>query len=311
MRNDPTADLIPVLEIGGTHLASALVRRGTWCIIPGSTTRHSFDASGSAAALIDAMVETMNAVPPGHGQDWVVAIPGPFDYAAGIGQYEHVGKFDSLRGVNVAEQLSRRLGSARVSLRFLNDADAFGVGEYAVGAARATRRVACITLGTGVGSAFLDNGEPVNSGDSVPPHGSVHLLEYRGYPLEETVSRRAIRASYAATTGQSVDEVPDVRELADLSRAGNTAAADVLSSAFAHLGAALAPAMNRFQATTLVVGGSMAKSWDIVEPALRAGLSREGPALAALSIRRAERAEESALIGAAFWCDRQERAARI
>lgn len=303
MRDDAD-ELWPVLEIGGTHLTTALIDTRHWVVAPGSVSHRSFDATRSTDALISAMVEATAAVPDGHRRDWVVAIPGPFDYREGIGRFEHVGKFDSLRDVNVGTLLMARILPSPTSIRFLNDADAFGVGEFAIGAARGHRRTVCVTLGTGVGSAFLDEGEPVNSGPLVPPDGSVHLLEYDGRPLEETVSRRAIRAAYAAAAGLAPESVPDVHEIADRSRSGDADAKRVLHDAFASLGFALAPALHRFAATMLVVGGSMSRSWDIVEPALRQGLNGF-PSLGELSVRKAERPDEAALVGAVFWARRQ------
>lgn len=322
----------PVLEIGGTHVTAALVLGGThvqdeerreqqrpvrrdpghpWAVVPGSVVRRQLDAHGSADGLLDALAEAANDLGSGHNGTWGVAVPGPFDYRSGVALYENVGKFDHLRGVDVRAGLMERLHPAPQQIAFLNDADAFGIGEFAIGAAGGRRRAVCITLGTGVGSTFLAEDVPVKSGPEVPPDGSCYLLEYRGRPLEDTVSRRAIRRAYAAavahpgtapeTAARRSSEVPDVQEIAGLSRAGDALATRVLQGAFAAVGAAAGPYLQRFGAEILIVGGSMAGSWDIVEPAIRSGLGAAAPALAALPIHRAERPEEAGLIGAAYW----------
>ena len=54
-------------------------------------------------------------------------------------------------------------------IRFLNDAEAFLLGESVAGAARGHAPRVGITLGTGLGSAFLADGEIVRSGPDVPP----------------------------------------------------------------------------------------------------------------------------------------------
>jgi hypothetical protein len=56
-------------------------------------------------------------------------------------------------------------------------------------------------------------------------------------------------------------------------------------------------ALARFEASVLVVGGSMAGSWDLVRPPLLGALLRAEPALAGLAVRRAAHPEDSALIG--------------
>ena len=65
------------------------------------------------------------------------------------------------------------------------------------------------------------------------------------------------------------------------------------------MGLALAPWLTRFEALLLVVGGSMAGSWDLVRPPLLGAIRRAEPALAGLAVRRAAHPEDSALIGAA------------
>ena len=295
---------IPVLEIGGTHVTAIRVSSAPWALVPGSLTRISLNANDPADQLLDDIAAAADALGNGHRSDWAVAIPGPFDYAQGIGLFSDVGKFDTLRGVDLRHGLTTRITPRPSRVRFLNDADAFGVGEYAVGAARGHDRAVCITLGTGVGSAFLDRGEPVNAGPMVPPDGSIHLLLHAGRPLEETVSRRAIRAAYARAAGVA-EEAPDVRTIAARARGGERLAQRVLHRAFAGLGAALAPVLERFQASILVLGGSMAGSWDIVAPAIGDGLSSVQPSLDLSAIRRAERADDAALLGAAYWAAHQ------
>src|SRR4029078_2642228 len=121
-----------------------------------------------------------------------VAIPGPFDYAKGVGRYEGVAKFESLTGLDLGAALRAALPGRAERIAFVNDADAFVLGEWTWGAAAGHRRVAGITLGTGVGSGVVDEGRVVVDVPLVPPDGSVHLLSIDGLPLEESVSRRAM-----------------------------------------------------------------------------------------------------------------------
>ena len=89
--------------------------------------------------------------------------------------------------------------------------------------------------------------------------------------------------------------------IAERSRQGDDHARSVLHHAFAGLGAALAPLVQRFEASVVVIGGSIASSWDIVEPEVRLGLSRVASDLDHLDIRPAECSSDAALLGAAFW----------
>ncbi len=87
-------------------------------------------------------------------------MPGPFDYPTGVGRFAGVGKFESLAGVDVGAGLRERLTGRAERLCFLNDADAFAIGEYRAGAARGHQRVVCLTLGTGWGRRSCPRAAP-------------------------------------------------------------------------------------------------------------------------------------------------------
>ena len=154
-----------------------------------------------------------------------MAIPGPFDYERGIGLFADVGKFESLYGVDVRDALLAGLPGPPGSIVFLNDADAFLWGEWLFGAAAGHERCVGITLGTGIGSAFIADGELRHDGPGVPPEGRVDLLQIGGLPLEEVVSARAIERLYQERTGVVPDGTAFVARQA---RNGDKTAASVL-----------------------------------------------------------------------------------
>lgn len=297
---------LPVLEIGGTHVTAALVDLGAGDVVSGSAHREPLDSSGSAGRIVDAILRCGTRVPAGSGLPWGVAVPGPFDYEGGVALFTGVGKFEALYGTDLRAALTDGLPQRPAGMRFLNDADAFLLGEWRSGAAAGHHRCAGLTLGTGIGSAFLADGVPRGSGTGVPPEGRVDLLRVDGRPLEDVVSRRAIRAAYRAGTatvdyGSDGDAVPDVAEIAARARRGDPVARSVLRTAFGTLGGVLAPWLAAFRATALVVGGSMTGSWDLIGPALREGLARAGNGQGAVpGVRVAARPDRAALLGAAW-----------
>ncbi|MFC8125839.1 ROK family protein [Streptomyces sp. NPDC057302] len=252
-----------VLEIGGTHVTAALVdplrtrvRR---------RVRRPLDARGDAEHVLGAIVRCAGELQVPAGQVWAVAVPGPFDHEKGIARFEGVGKFDDLYGIDVRAVLLDGVWPRPADVVFLNDAHAFSLGEWRAGASAGHRRCVGITLGTGVGSAFLADGVACRDGPGVPPEGRVDLLRRCGAPLEHSVSRRAILARYG-------DRDADVRDIAVRAREGERWAGQVLAEALAALGTVLAPCVRDFGASAVVVGGAMALSWDLVGPALRVGL---------------------------------------
>ncbi len=137
------------------------------------------------------------------------AVPGPFDYSGGISLVEH--KLRSIHGVDLGAALAAGLDLPRDAISFVNDADAFLLGESWIGAAAGHRRAVGVTVGTGLGSAFLADGRIVSEGATVPPGGEIHLLEHRARPVEETISRGALISRYG-------DASLDVEDLAALAR---------------------------------------------------------------------------------------------
>ena len=274
-----------MLEVGGTHVTAALVDPNDWTVR--QSTRYSLDAAAPTDALIDRFWRAGNALRAPADAVWGVAMPDPFDYERGIGEFEGVGKFASLRGIDVGDALDRRLHGR---MAFLNDADAFLLGEWTAGAARGIGRCAGITLGTGIGSAWLVDGEIVDPG--IPPGGRLHRMTIGGRPLEDVVSRRAIRRAYLAAGG---DEQADVRDIADEARGGAAAARHVLAEAMTALGGVVAGCVAGFRADVLVIGGAMSASWDLFERPFRAGAEGDGLP----EVRLAADPENAPLIGAA------------
>lgn len=295
----------PVLEIGGTHVTAALADLDHGTVVAGSVRRDRLEAAGTADQITTEILKCGSSLPVQPGARWGVAIPGPFDYSRGIALFTGVGKFDSLYGMDMRSTLSGGLPAQPGSVAFLNDADAFLLGEWLFGAAAGHDRCIGITLGTGIGSAFLADGTLRTHGSDVPPQARIDLLEIAGRPLEDFVSRRAIRSAYASRTNVTHHSgrpaTPDVAEIAARARAGDHIARSVLTAAFETLGTVLAPWLAAFRATVLVVGGSMTGSWDLLEPALRAGLTRpqEGTP-ARVDVRTAAQPDHAALLGAAW-----------
>jgi glucokinase len=292
--------LRPALDIGGTHVSAALVDLATDPVVVDARSDTSLDANAQADVILDRIAGCASTIDQTTEVVWGVAIPGPFDYAAGIARFHGVAKFESLDGVDLRAALMERIHPTPADLHFLKDADAFGLGEWRAGAASGHERAVAITLGTGVGSAFLAAGSVIDDDPSVPPEGRLDLLAIDGRPLEDTVSRRAILARYATLT-EGVRTGLDVRDLAERARAGDFVARRVFDDAMGALGKAICPWLSAFRATALVVGGAIAGSWDIIAKPLGESLANADPALSRrLEILPSRRPFDTALIGAAL-----------
>ncbi|TCC41874.1 ROK family protein [Kribbella speibonae] len=269
---------VAVLEIGGSHVTAAVVAPGTWDVT--EVDRAKLESQKAAGVVVEQLAETARKLPLANGL--AVALPGPFDFATGVAWYRGQGKFDQLYGFNLGEALSSELGIDR--LLFMNDAEAFAVGEWTAGEVRGVERCVGVTIGTGIGTAFLADGRVVREGSTVPPGGELYKTTYGGKPLEDSISARAILRRYAESAGA---EAPGVKEIADQARAGDTTALAVLQAAFTDLADALKPWLDRFGVTHTVLGGSISGAFDLIESVL------DFPASAT------QDTEHSALVGAA------------
>ena len=278
-----------VLEIGGTH-ASACRVDVSGGKISSPVERVDFEADPDLEQFERVVAElTQRFAPWGLGR-WAIAVPGPFDYQRGIGRYHGVGKFEALDGMDFRALLAT-IGIP--DTHFLNDADAFGLGEAKFGAGKGREAVVCLTLGTGVGSAFVKAGRCLHDGVDVPPDGYAYRINVDGCPLEDTMSRRALIAAWRSRSG--LDE--DVKIIAERARTGDPAALGVFATAFTGLARGLAPYLTSFEAEVLVVGGSIAKSWDLVAELLRRGLETQD---VKLPVVPAQRSDEAPFLGAAW-----------
>lgn len=287
---ETSAGQLPVLEVGGTHVSCALVHPSTWTV-----TQHSrvpLDSNADAEHILTTFVEAGARLAPLPGSVWGVAMPDPFDYARGIATFRDVGKFDAIYGVDVGAVLRDRLPARPSRVSFVNDADAFILGEWSTGAARGFSHCVGITLGTGLGSGWLVDGRITATAPGVPPLGRARTIMVNGAGLEETMSRRAVRRAYAARTGAGSADVLDICLRA---RDGERAATETLTDALRGLGAGLAAPLREFGADVVVIGGSMAGSWDLFEPWFRDGLDWPD----APPFRLATDPDHAALIGAA------------
>lgn len=273
------------IDLGGSHVSAGLIDVASGRVrtflrlpLPPDSGRDELLAriTGAAVDVVDGAVDGVG-----------VAVPGPFDYANGVCLLTH--KLEPLHGVNLRRALADALRSAPTSIAFVNDADAFLLGEAWAGAARGHRRVAGVTLGTGLGSAFLEDGRIVDTGPRVPSEGSLHLVQYRGRPAEETVSAAALLRSYG-------DPRLDVRDIAIRARNDDGRARRVFDELALALGEITAPWLDSFGASCLVVGGSISQAWDLLGRGLHATLA---PVDGLEKIVAAERVDDAALLGAA------------
>ena len=260
---------VVALDVGGTTVDAACIS------VDGGLIGHIVGSGSPAAREADEIVDALAgiiAAARAQGPDHEVtacgiAIPGPFDYAVGVSRMRH--KFQAINGMPLGEALQARIG---LPVRFINDAVAFGIGA---GARQlpGTRRFVALTIGTGLGSSFIDHGQSIESGDRVPPDGEIWNLPLAGGILEDRVSARGVVALYRR---HALSGPLTAKDVSDLARQGDQAAVGAYWEMGTSLGSALAPVLARFAPEAVIVGGKVGRSLPLFGPALAEALAAVG-----------------------------------
>ena len=270
------------LDAGGTVVKGVLLVNGQ--IVQGSFLNLPSESQGPAPSIISRFAGTClelldfytSTYGPVLRNDTIrigFAFPGPFDYEEGVALLQDVGKYDALYRLPVrdllrAEFVRLKLSSpdqipdalASADIRFGNDALMFGLG---VCLRFPSERLICLTLGTGLGSSFIENGQIVQDKSGVPPSGMLFAEPYRDGIIDTYFGRRGILKM--ATERGILSNHSDVADLALAARNGDTAAQDLFREYGCRFGEMLLPYVASFHPHRIVLGGQISSSFPLWE----------------------------------------------
>jgi len=250
-------------DIGGSHISCAVIDLEKGTIIRKTFATQIIDNQASADDILNnwaiALNKSLSFIDPVNLAGIGFAMPGPFDYENGIAMFtESVAKYQNLYGINVAKRLKDILNLGEdTSVRFMNDASAFAIGEAWKGKAADVKRSVSITLGTGFGSAFVDTGVVVVERYDVPKMGCVWHLPFNGGIADDSFSTRWFIKKYAEKSNIQTSGVKEIAAIA----ATDKKALDVFVEFGTNLGEFLSPWLNKFDAQVLVIGGNVSGAY--------------------------------------------------
>ncbi|WP_191276662.1 ROK family protein [Neobacillus kokaensis] len=193
------------------------------------------------------------------------AFPGPFDYEQGISYIKGLNKFEGIYGISFREELTKRLkqsnlfqGAKKVRMRFENDARLFGLG---VSTLYSNERIISLTIGTGLGSVFIERGTIIKNDKRVPEEGYLYNHIFKGKTVDDQFSRRGILQ--LAADQNLIHENLDVKEIAGLAKEGNEKAKEIFHEFGCNLGEMLLPFIEKFKTDRMIIGGQIAKSYEL------------------------------------------------
>ncbi len=242
------------LDIGGTKIRAGIVdRQGCVRNIPTEiltcAQQDRAIITNNLAALVQQILQDTSAYEVlGIG----VGCTGPLDNDRGV--ILDVVNLPTLNHFPLKDFLEQQFATKVV---MDNDANALILGEAVFGAGRGYDSVLGITLGTGLGCAFVADGKIWQGNNGCA--GEIWTSPYKEGLIEDYVSGSAIANIYKYHTGVGYTAL----DIANMARQGDSVAIRIWNSFADDLAYALSWIVNMTDPQSIVMGGSVSKSADL------------------------------------------------
>jgi glucokinase len=194
-------------DIGGSHITSALIDLENKVELEGSWFRERINSHGSADEIIDAWALTIEksiGCSPVKPESISIAMPGPMDYKKGICRIKDQDKYGALYNLNIKKLLAARLNVEPSTINFINDAACFLKGELFSGSLEGFDTAIGLTLGTGLGTSHIANGDAHDS--------NLWKMPFLKGIAEDYISTRWFVKRFAELSGTPIKDVKDLIE---------------------------------------------------------------------------------------------------
>jgi len=191
-----------------------------------------------------------------------------------------------------------------------NDANAAAYGEYLLGAGRGSRSMFYVTLGAGVGGAFIFDNKVWHGAGGFAGEFGYLAIDEEGTRLEEVASAtniiRRTRSRFQQDNTSSLRGLPGaeitVADVVREAREGDDFAHLMLERTGRYVGTAIAGVINLLNVDKIVVGGEVMQAEDVVLDAIieRARLMSFKPSFQTTQIVAGELGETATAAGVAL-----------
>ncbi len=198
------------VDVGGTNTKFGVVNKKGEIIVQ---DRIRTDKRDSVAEFIEDLAEKLIPMIDAHGgvENFVgLGMGAPnANYHKGLIEYAANLKWKGV--IPMAELLEKRF---RLPVKMTNDANAAAVGEQKYGVAKGMENFIVVTLGTGVGSGIIINGEIANGSNGFAGEFG-HIVVRHGGRLHKGTGLRGSVESYASATGLRDTAIEFLQENSD------------------------------------------------------------------------------------------------
>ncbi|MCQ2193346.1 MAG: ROK family protein [Paludibacteraceae bacterium] len=277
MKNEMKPNVVGI-DIGGTNTVFGIVdQKGTVLASNSIKTQAYQELDNYMNALCDGIAKL---VADTCGMDKIqgigVGAPNANFYTGNI---EHAPNLPWKGIVPFAKMMSEKLG---VPVALTNDANAAAIGEMKYGVAQGMKDFIMITLGTGVGSGVIANGQLIYGHDGFAGELGHVIVERNGRPCG--CGNKGCLETYTSATGVArtareflekranedsllrkipADQITS-KDVFDAAKAGDAIAKDIFAFTGEVLGAALADFIKFSSPEAIVLFGGLAKSGDLL-----------------------------------------------
>lgn len=213
-----------------------------------------------------------------------------------------------LNGYNLKKNLSEEYPN--VSFYLENDASAAALGELKFGTSNPSQDFLFITMGTGIGSALVDDGK-IFKGARGNGLEMGHMLSRGNARLETLIGRdgilnimeRMIHA-YPEKAGELVDKELGTHLLVDTAKAGNPVSLMVFEEVGDILGEAIVSAIRILDVNEVYFGGGISAGLEFMMPSLEKTIRQylTNYYLNGLQLKKASLENNAGTLGAAALC---------
>jgi glucokinase len=314
-------------DIGGTNVRLSLVdREGNIHLL---TKREVKEASKTDPLLFVKVVKEWISELIKHGDKHGLSVlgiglgvAGKLDYTRGIISFSP--NLPHLNGFPIVAELSESLS---LPVIIENDANAFGLGEHWVGAAKNWNNWLGVTLGTGVGGCIFLNGRLWRGDDDAGFAGEIGHTTVVPEGLNCACGKRGCLEAYSSESGLIRQVISDIqnnwkdapvrpsdfeyylknansitaKSLYERGQEGDRYAGFLFERFGEALGIAIANIFTTLGIFQAVLGGGVSGAWDLFIPSLYKSLKKNCSMVdfSKIKITRSSLGDKAALLGAA------------
>lgn len=239
------------VDLGGTNVRAGLVNRDRLLKLGSRAVR----SSGSRDEVLSDLCATIESVFDDRVQGIGIGVPSLVDPKDGV--IFDTTNIPSWKKVALRAYLEKKF---KVPVRIDNDANCFALGERHFGAGKSCENFVGLIVGTGLGAGILSGGK-LHSGTDCGA-GEFGSIPYLDGTIEHYASGQFFRKF--GTTGE---------QLSDEASRGDEKALEIFEQFGAHLGFATKVILYSLAPKTIILGGSVSKSFKYYKNSLKKSLT--------------------------------------